>query len=61
LRLIEGAGGGLASEHEHPAAEQRRCDAAARRGHRGALLPTIGCGIIVIEGEATEIDPEQLN
>jgi hypothetical protein len=42
----EGAGGCLAPEHEDPPLDHRRRDAAARRGHRRALLPAIGCGIV---------------
>ncbi len=46
FRLVEGAGGCLAAEHEHPPLKHRRRDAAARRGQRSALLPATGCGII---------------
>src|SRR5262245_7746652 len=46
FRLVEGAGGCLAAEHEHPPLKYRRRDAAARRGQRRALLPATGCGIV---------------
>src|SRR5262249_29122003 len=44
FRLVEGAGGGLAAEHEHPPPKYPRRDATARRGPPRAPPPTTGCG-----------------
>jgi hypothetical protein len=46
FHLVEGARGCLSPKHENPPLEHRRRDAAAGRGHRRALLPAIGCGIV---------------